>query len=76
MKSQTQDDFSGGILADEMGLGKTLTALATISASKKSAAAFAKAEQNHTAPVTRATLVIVPSERASPLAPQASMPCC
>lgn len=49
-----------------MGLGKTLMALATISASKNSAAAFANAEPGRESRITRATLVVVPFESLNP----------
>lgn len=46
-----------------MGLGKTFTALAAISASRKNASAFAAVDESRGGMFTRATLVVVPSER-------------
>lgn len=46
-----------------MGLGKTLTALATIAASRASAVAFAASGRTHSVTFSRASLVLVPSER-------------
>ena len=68
----------GGILADEMGLGKTLTVLATILRTAKEAASFSENSQwsvkitsngaVHTEQIySKATLVVVPSARKSPL---------
>lgn len=57
----------GGILADEMGLGKTLTTLATIVSTLKHAEATVLTESSYACGisqknVSKATLIIVPSE--------------
>ena len=69
---------AGGILADVIGLGKTLTVLSAIVHSMDEACRFILSPReipvdDHLAYRTRATLVVVPSQRKSALRFQAMM---